>query len=178
MAATEEVAHGHLQGQVAGQAMHAERTGNEPSARLRERELGVVSRNDYVARKGYLQAAAEGEPVHPGNDRLLALKPVCEPTSTSRGAIRSVAASTGAILQVPAGTEGAVAFTRKDADTKASVGKEVVPDRSELEVGLGVERIHHLWACDGDVGNRATLLVLAELEFELTHGGGQAPGWR
>ena len=43
MPATEEVAHGHLQGQVAGQAMHAERTGNEPSARLRERELGVVT---------------------------------------------------------------------------------------------------------------------------------------
>ena len=168
VATGEHVPHHRLKRSLAWEAVDAHGPGNEPYLRLSEAETGVLGGDDDVGGEGHLEAAAEGVAVHPRDDRLEQIEAAGEAAETGArpgdpgplggGQARHL----GRELEVVAGAEGASALAREDGDPEVVVGGKVVPDLVELEVGVDVERVHDLRAGDGDVGDRALLLVAAE----------------
>jgi len=155
-----------LEGDVAGQPVHAARRSHQADARLGQAERGVIGGDDDVARERDLEAATEREAVHRGDDRL----PEIEARGDTAEAGRRHAghAVLRRPLEVVARGEGLLSGSRENCHPGVGIGREVVPRLRQLLVGIGVEGVHHLRAVDGDPGDVVALLVLDELECHPT----------
>src|SRR5499433_3072648 len=161
--AGEDVAHGDLVRDHAGQAMDATGAGHEAHAGLGQAEAGGVGGDDDVAGQRHLETAAERVAVDGGDDGLPVGRAVGEAAEAALGHAYHVAAMLGGEAQVVACGEGLVAGAGEDAHPQIGIALEVVPDPVELEVGGRVERVHALGPVDGDDGDAPLLLVGGEL---------------
>ena len=132
--------------------------------------LGLLGGDDDIGRKRDLEAAAHGDAVDRGDDRLVEVVAIGEPAEALGWAVRPRAGlgpELGVILEIVAGTECLVAGARDDGDPQVGVGRELVERIRQLLVRHRVERVVDLGAIDGDDQQASVGLDLAV----LGHGG-------
>ena len=153
--------------------MDAARGGHEADARLGKAQARRLPGHDDVAGKRDLEATAEGDAVHRGDQRLPQVVARDEPAEPAfRHARHAVLRRP---LEVVAGGEGAIAGAGENRDPDVGVVGDVVPHTRQLLVGRRVQRVHDFRPVDGDDRDVVALLVADELEL---HRGSSLPAPR
>ena len=177
-AAGQQQPHRELERHLPRQPVDAAGAGEQADARLRQPEAGMVGGDDDVARERQLEAAADGDAVDRGDHRLRAVEVARDaPERRPRVAldVTAVGRPRGRDLEVVAGAERPLARPGEDRDPHVGVVAEVLPDLGELEVGLEVQRVHHLGAVQRDVRDPPALLVGRE---PVAHPSTSSAAWR
>ena len=171
--AGQDHAHRLLARDHARQPVHAAAAGDQPDARLRQREQRVLRGDDDVAGERGLEPAAHRPAVHRGDDRLVEI----EAMGDAGEAVRPVraAAAGGLHLQVVAGRERALAGAGDDADPQIVARGELVPHGGEFVVRIGVQRVQDLGPVQRDDADPALVLHDAVL---VCHADGHSPSPR
>ena len=126
-----EHAHGVLEADLSGQAVHAARRGGQPHARLGQAEARVLGCDDEVARQSDFKSAPHGNTIYGGDNRfgkIPAGRQAREPFWC-----RHTFPTLGLITQVVAGTEAA-AFTGNDGNPHIVVAGKVIEHLAEFGV--------------------------------------------
>src|SRR5947209_6062730 len=141
--------------------MRAARTGYESYTRFGQAKTSMVGGNNEIAGERYLEASTQGNAVHRGNERFVALERGCDPTER-RHLVRHLLAPgcrRSGCLEVVSCRECSLTRTRQDGDPGVVILLKIVEDFAQLDIGVVVEGVHDLGTIDRHVGNMVLFLV-------------------
>jgi hypothetical protein len=160
-AAGQDQLHGLLQGDLPDDPVQAPAQGGQADLRLGEAEAGVGGGHHQIAGQQGFQAAAQGQAVDRGDDRLGQVETGGQAGEAAGRGV--VAAASVQNFQVAAGAERAISRPGDHRDPGLGIGREAVEDRRELFMGRRMERVHDLRPVDGHEGDPAVAADGAEL---------------
>jgi len=146
-------------GQAFWQPLHRAGVGYQSERQFRQRELDVFGGDDEVAGKRYFEAAAKGEPIQRGDDRLVQIPHFGDAGKSAQFGILGLPpvfqrrVTTVERLQVPAGAEYLFPGAGNDGDLQIGVVAKVNEGLAQLAAGGQVDGIG-LGAIDGDQHHR------------------------
>ncbi len=158
-------AHGALEADLARQPLQAAGQRGEADARLRQREGRILGSDDEVAGERDLEAAAHGDAVDGGDDRLVAVE--AHGQAGKAALVPAALAARRLPFQVVAGAERLVAGAGDDRHPLLRIGAEIVEHLVQFEMRIDMQRVVHFRARQRHDGDRTLARDLGEFQVHV-----------